>query len=76
MKWEEFLTVKFGLWVDTQSSTNNILHSSVGKSGILQQIEKVVETTDSLLACHMFSLLVSVAYLTISNSCVILVIEE
>ena len=27
--WEEFLTTKFGLWVDTRSSTNNnTLHGS------------------------------------------------
>ena len=37
--WEEFLTAKFGLWIDTRSSTNNTLHGSGGraveKSGIL-----------------------------------------
>ena len=26
--WEEFLTTKFGIWVDTRSSTNNTLHGS------------------------------------------------
>ena len=27
--WEEFLTTKFGLWIDTRSSTNNdTLHGS------------------------------------------------
>ena len=26
--WEEFLTTKFGLWIDTRSSTNNTLHAS------------------------------------------------
>ena len=25
---EEFLSTKFGLWIDTQSSTNNTLHGS------------------------------------------------
>ena len=45
--WEEFLTTKFALWIDTRSSTNNTLHGSgraVEKSGILLQIEKVPET--------------------------------
>ena len=40
---EEFLTTKFGLWIDTRSSTNNVLHGSgmtVEKSGILLQTEK------------------------------------
>ena len=41
--WEEFLTTKFGLWIDTRSSTDNTLHGSgmpVEKSDILLQIEK------------------------------------
>ena len=41
--WEEFLTTKFGLWIDTRSSTINILHDSgrtVEKSGVLPQIKK------------------------------------
>ena len=28
MTWEEFLTTKFGLWIDTRSSTSNTLHGS------------------------------------------------
>ena len=38
--WEEFLTTKFGLWIDTRSSTDNTRHSSgrtVEKSAILLQ---------------------------------------
>ena len=38
---EEFLTTKFGLWIDTRLSTNNALHDSgrtVEKSGMLLQI--------------------------------------
>ena len=27
--WEEFLTTKFGLWIDTRLSTDNTLHGSV-----------------------------------------------
>ena len=41
--WEEFLTTKFGLWIDTRSSTINILPDSgrtVEKSGVLPQIKK------------------------------------
>ena len=26
--WKEFLMTKFGLWIDTHSSTNNALHGS------------------------------------------------
>ena len=48
MTWEGFLTTKFALWIDTHSSTNNILHGSaraVEKSGILLQIKKAPETS-------------------------------
>ena len=44
IKWEEFLTTKFGLWINTRSSIDNTLHGSgrtIEKSGILLQIEKV-----------------------------------
>ena len=34
--WEEFLTTKFRLWIDTRSSTDNTLHDS-GRT-----VEKVV----------------------------------
>ena len=43
MTWEEFLTKKIGLWIDTRSRTNDTFHGSgraVEKSGILLQIEK------------------------------------
>ena len=52
MTWEEFLTIKFGLWIDTRSSTDNTLHDSdrtVGKSGILLQIEKVPKASKVIL---------------------------
>ena len=45
MTWEEFLTTKFGLWINTRSSTNNTLLGSgktVEKGVILLQIEKVL----------------------------------
>ena len=41
--WEEFLTTKFGLWIDTRLSTNNALHGSgrtVEKSGLLLRLKK------------------------------------
>ena len=57
--WEEILTTKFGLWIDTRSSTDNTLHGSgraVGKSSILLQIEKAAESSDGDLTCHVLSL--------------------
>ena len=36
--WEEFLTTKFGLWINTRSSIDNTLHGSgrtIEKSGVL-----------------------------------------
>ena len=50
MTWEEFLTTKFGLWIDTRSSAENTLHGSgrtLEKSGILPQIKKAPETSNS-----------------------------
>ena len=41
--WGEFLTTKFGLWIDVRSSNDNRLHGSgrtVERSGILLQIER------------------------------------
>ena len=57
--WEEFLTTKFGLWIDTRSTTDNTIHGSagaVGKSGILLQIEKATKSNGGDLICHVFSL--------------------
>ena len=59
MTWGEFLTTKFGLWIDTRSSTDNTLHGSgraVEKSGILIQIGRVAESNNGDLTCHVFSL--------------------
>ena len=55
MTWEEFLTTKFRLWIDTRSNTNKALHGSgmaVEKSGILLQIEKAPETSGGDLICY------------------------
>ena len=49
--WEDFLTTKFALWIDTRSSNDNTLHGSgrpVEKSGISLQIEKAPETSGDL----------------------------
>ena len=79
MTWEEFLTRKFGLWIDTRSSTNNTLHGSgraVEKSGILLQIEKAPDTSNGDLTCHVFSLEDAVAHLSVTNPSGILTIEK
>ena len=33
--WEDFLTKKFGLWVDTRPSTDNSHHSRIGQQQIV-----------------------------------------
>ena len=76
--WEEFLTTKFGLWIDTRSSTNNFLRDSgraVEKSGILPQIEKAPETSNGDLTCYVFSLEDAVSHLSVTNLSGILTIE-
>ena len=77
--WEEFLTTKFGLWIDTHSSTNNTLHGSgraVEKSGILLQIEKAAETSGGDLTCYVFSLQDAVAHLSVTDPSRTLTIEK
>ena len=76
---EDFLTTKFGLWIDTRSITNNILHGScraVGKRGILLQIEKAPEASNGDLTCYVFSLEDAVAHLTVTDPSKILTIEK
>ena len=77
--WEEFLTTKFGFWIDTSSSSDNALQGSgrtVEKSGILLQIEKIPETSNDDLTCYVFSLEDVVAHLSITNPSSILTIEK
>ena len=67
------------LWVDSSSSTNNILRGSrraVEKSGILLQIEKAPEASGGDLTCHVFSLEDTNARLNVTNSSGILTIEK
>ena len=52
--WEEFLTIKFWLWIDTCSSTDS--SSAVKKSDTLLQIEKAPEVRNGDRTCHVFSL--------------------
>ena len=76
--WKE-LTTKFGLWIDTYSSTDNTLHGSgrvVGNSGILLQIKKVSETNDGDLTCYVFSIEGAVAHFSVANRSNILTIEK
>ena len=64
--WEDFLTTKFGLQIDTRSIIGNTLHGSgrtVEKSGILLQIEKVPEVRGDL-AYYVFSLEDAVAHIS------------
>ena len=77
--WEEFLATKFGLWIDTRSSTDNTLHGSgraVEKSGILLQTEKAAEASDGDFTSYMFRLEDVVAHLSVTNSKVILTTEK
>ena len=79
MTWEEFLTTKFGLWIDARSNTDNTLHDSgraVEKSGILLQIEKIPETSNGDLTCYVFSLENAMGPLSVTNPSGILTIEK
>ena len=66
--WPEFLTTKFGLFIDFRSSSNNFLHGSgrtVDGRGVLLQIDKVAEASGDL-TCHVFSIVDSVLQITYS----------
>ena len=68
--WGEFLTTKFGLWIDVRSSNDNRLHGSgrtVERSGILLQIESAADASDGDLVCYVFSLEDAVAHLNTSS---------
>ena len=77
--WDEFLTTKFGLWMDTRSSIDNTLHGSgrtVEKRGIVLQIGKTPEAGDGDLMCYVFSLEDAVAHLSFTDPSGILIIEK
>ena len=76
--WSEFLTTKFGLWIDVRSSNDNQLHVSwitVERSGILLQIGRAADASDGDLVCYVFSLEDGVAHLNTSSG-EILTIEK
>ena len=76
--WEEFLTTKFALWIDTRSSIDNTLHDS-GKAvekGILLQIKRVPEASDSNLTCYVFSLKDALVHLGVNDPSSILTTEK
>ena len=76
---EDSLTTKFGLWIDTRSSTGNTLHGSsraVRKSGILLQIEKAPESDNGDLTCYVFSLEDAVTHLSVTDPSGILTIKK
>ena len=57
VSWAEYLTTKFGLWIDFRSSSDNFLHGS-GRtvcSSIMLQIDKVGEASGDL-TCYTFSI--------------------
>ena len=77
--WEDFRTTKFGLWIDTRSSTDNNLHGSgraKEKSGILLQIEKAPDASNGDLTCYVFILEGAMAHLSVIDPSRILTIEK
>ena len=76
--WEDFLTTKFALWIDTRSSIDKTLHGSgraMEKSGILVQIKKAPETSGDFM-CYVFSLEDGLAHLIVTNTSGILTIKK
>ena len=79
MTWEEILTTKFGVWVYTRSSKDNIFYGSartVEKNVILLQIQKATESSNSDLRCNLFRLEDTAAFLATTDSNEILSIKE
>ena len=77
--WEDFLTTKFGLWIDIHLSSDNILHDSdraVEKMGILLQIEEGPEASTGDLTCNVFSLEDAVTHLNVTDPSGILTTEK
>ena len=66
---EDFLVTKFGLWIDTRSSTSK-------KRSILLRIKKAAESSDGDLKCYLFSFEDVVTHLAVSNLSRILAFEK
>ena len=75
--WEEFLMRKFGLWVDTHSSTDNTLHGN-GRTveSILLQIEKAPEASNGDLTCYVFNFEDAVTQISVTDPSGILTIKK
>ena len=56
VSFEEYLTTKYGLWIDMRSSTDKKLHGSsrLVNNNIKLQIDKIGESTANLL-CYIFA---------------------
>ena len=76
--WEDFLTTKFGLWIDTRLSIDNTLHCSGRrvKKSMLLQIGKRPKASGRDHTCYVFNLEDAVAHLNVTNSSGILTIEK
>ena len=76
--WEDFLTTKFALWIDTRSCIDDKFHGSgrtVEKSGKLLQNEKTPQASGDLI-CYVFSLEDAVNHLSVTDPRGILTIEK
>ena len=74
---EEFLSTKFGLWIDTRSSIDNTLHGN-GRTidkGMVLQMEKAYEAGGDLM-CYVFSLEDAVVHISVTDPTSILTIEK
>ena len=67
---EEFLSTKFGLWIDTRSSIENTLH------GNGRVIKKASEAGGGDLMCYVLSLEEGVVHISVTNTDGILTIEK
>ena len=75
---EEFLSTKFGLWIDTRLSIDNTLHGN-GRAvdkGMVIQIEKASKVSGGDLMCYVFSLEDAAAHVSVTNPSGILTIEK
>ena len=69
VKNEEFLSTKFGLWIDTYPSIANTLHGNgraVDKGMVLQN-EEASEASGCSLMCYVFSLEDAVVHISVTN---------
>ena len=78
MKWEDFLTTKFGLWIVKVKYWQHSSRQRQGRetSGILLQTEKAAETSGGDLTCYLFSFEDAVTHLSVTDSITILTIEK